>query len=56
MYTHKRICKIPRKSKANELEDNYEYIEDQKVNNNKIRETKNNKVNKEIELSSKFIN
>ena len=55
-YTHKRMSKMPRKSKANELEDNYEYIEDKKVNNNKNRETKNNKINKEIELSSKFIN
>ena len=55
-YTHKRMSKMPRKNKANELEDNYEYIEDKEANNNKIRETKNNKVNKEIELSSEFIN
>ena len=39
MFTHKKISKKPRKSKANELDDSYDYIE-----NN----SKKNDINEEI--------
>ena len=56
IYTNKNINKIPRKSKANELNDNYEYIDNKSLNNNKCVNSKNKESKKEIELSSKLIN
>ena len=37
MFTHKRISKMPRKNKTNELNDNCEYVEN-KDNDNKNKE------------------
>ena len=34
MYTHKKLSKTPRKSKANELEDSCEYIENKDNDDN----------------------
>jgi hypothetical protein len=50
-YTHKKFCKNGRKIKANELDDNYEYIEENKENN-KDGDTnnENNDENKESKL------
>ena len=36
IFTHKKLSKIPRKNKANELEDNCEYIEENKLSNELI--------------------
>ena len=50
-YTHKKFCKNGRKIKANELDDNHEYIEENKENN-KDGDTnnENNDENKESKL------
>lgn len=52
MYTHKKIAKAPRKTKANELDDNCEYIE----NKDKNKDIDINDSNNDIQLGNKLIN
>ena len=51
MIFQRKIIKIPRKIKANELDDNYEYTSYTNINNDI---NKNDKNKKEFELGFKF--
>ena len=56
MCYQKKIIKLPRKIKANELEDNYEYNSYINNKNNDINIYKNSKFIKEVELGLKLVN
>lgn len=55
MLYQEKIIKIPRKTKANELDDNYEYNNYEKKIINDINDVKNNKNKKEVELGLKLL-
>ena len=54
MLFQKKIIKIPRKIKANELDDNYEYDSYKNMQNNDINNSKKIQNNKEVELGLKI--
>ena len=53
MFYQRKINKVPRKNKANELDDDYEY--ESSKNNNDINNFNNKKHHKEVELGIKLI-
>ena len=58
MLYQKKIIKIPRKNKANELDDNYEYNSYKNIHINDINYTNANiwENKKEVELGFKLVN
>ena len=54
MFYQKKIIKIPRKNKANELDDNYEYDSYKIMKNKDINDSNTNKYKKEVELGFKY--
>ena len=59
MYTHKKLVKVQRKNKANELEDSFEYEpkngKEDKEDDKEVVDSINDDKNSKVELSNKLI-